>query len=321
MIRSMQKELTVRQARPEDLEGIIDLFLTSLGTEGGVPTIRFWKWKHVNNPFGESPVLLALDDEEIVGLRAFMRWQWQYKGKTYPAFRAVDTATHPDYRGRGIFKKLTTQLVDKIIKDEPHSFIFNTPNDMSRPGYLKMGWEILGKPELRIMAIPPLPGRRNIIEPSDEVIERVISKHTFDKNYVHTNYSPEYVTWRYREVPDLPYYLCHMQDDNGEVIVAFEIRQKKWKECRICDVFFYGSSAKKLFKKALYAIASTYKPAFFGFINTTEIRSLISFPLIPVDAKKYAPQITIRQTGDEKIFKDIRRRERWNPTIGAVSLF
>lgn len=317
----MQKELTVREGQPEDLKGIIDLFLQSLGTEGGVPTAKFWQWKHVNNPFGESPVLLALDGEKIVGLRAFMRWQWSVNGNTYPAFRAVDTATHPDYRGRGIFRKLTTQLVDTIVKEEPHSFIFNTPNSMSRPGYLKMGWEILGKPELKVMLIPPIGGNAKINSPSVADIERVVHNTKYDNSHIHTKFSPQYVEWRYLSVPDLPYHLCHMRDDTGEVIVAYEIREKKWKECRICDVFYFGPSAKKLFKKAVYSISAAYKPAFFGFIASPELKPLLDFPLVPFNAKKYAPVMTIRETGDKKIFQDIRHVERWNASIGALSLF
>ena len=41
-----------------------------------------WRWKHVDNPFGRSLVLLARDDAtgEITGLRAFMAWQYLVGG-------------------------------------------------------------------------------------------------------------------------------------------------------------------------------------------------------------------------------------------------
>ena len=54
--------------------------------------------------------------------------------------RAVDTATHPDYQGRGIFSRLTLHAIDELRADGV-AFVFNTPNDQSRPGYLKMGWQ------------------------------------------------------------------------------------------------------------------------------------------------------------------------------------
>ena len=49
------------------------------------------------------------------------------------AVRAVDTATHPDFQRRGIFRNLTTTALDELAASGV-DFIFNTPNDKSRPG-------------------------------------------------------------------------------------------------------------------------------------------------------------------------------------------
>ena len=62
---------------------------------------------------------------------------------TCQAIRAVDTATHPGYQRKGIFTKLTTAVLDYAQKDEI-AFVFNTPNQQSLPGYLKMGWHKVG---------------------------------------------------------------------------------------------------------------------------------------------------------------------------------
>ena len=69
--------------------------------------------------------------------------------KVYRCLRAVDTATHPEHQGKGIFKKLTLQLIDEAAK-QGYDFIFNTPNAQSTPGYLKMGWKRWGKVPLWI---------------------------------------------------------------------------------------------------------------------------------------------------------------------------
>jgi GNAT superfamily N-acetyltransferase len=50
----------------------------------------------------------------------------------------------PDYQGRGIFTRLTLHAIDELAR-EGVAFVFNTPNDQSRPGYLKMGWEVVGQ--------------------------------------------------------------------------------------------------------------------------------------------------------------------------------
>src|SRR5690349_5445137 len=138
-----------REATEADIPSIVDLLKLSLGESLMPKSEAFWRWKHVHNPFGSSPVLLALDGEKLIAVRAFMRWEWRQGETIYKAVRAVDTATHPDYQGKGIFRKLTLQLVD-LCKQEGFHFIFNTPNKVSKPGYLNMGWQTNGKMPIRI---------------------------------------------------------------------------------------------------------------------------------------------------------------------------
>ncbi len=40
----------------------------------------------------------------MIGFRTFLRWEFEDAGRVVRAVRAVDTATHPDHRGRGIFR-------------------------------------------------------------------------------------------------------------------------------------------------------------------------------------------------------------------------
>lgn len=135
--------MNIREANPADIPEIVKVLKASLGEELPVSEVT-WTYKHVNNPFGASIVLLAEEDGDIIGVRAFMRWQLSLGEQVLHTYRAVDTATHPDHRGKGIFKKLTLKAVD-IAKERGHHFIFNFPNDQSRPGYLKMGWQKSGK--------------------------------------------------------------------------------------------------------------------------------------------------------------------------------
>ncbi|MCZ7631249.1 MAG: hypothetical protein M5U19_20355 [Microthrixaceae bacterium] len=50
----------------------------------------------------------------------------------------------PSGRARGIFTKLTLGAIPDLRADGVGA-IFNTPNDKSRPGYLKMGWSTVGR--------------------------------------------------------------------------------------------------------------------------------------------------------------------------------
>jgi GNAT superfamily N-acetyltransferase len=147
--------LTIREAADGDLPAVLDLLQASLGWVPDDEYARFFAWKHHESPFGRSPAWVAVDEtgdgERVVGFRTFMRWQFQRGDATVDAVRAVDTATHPDYQGRGIFSRLTLHALDEL-RASGTDFVFNTPNDQSRPGYLKMGWQLVRK--LPVAATP-----------------------------------------------------------------------------------------------------------------------------------------------------------------------
>jgi GNAT superfamily N-acetyltransferase len=141
---AMDDELVVREATDADLPQVLTLLQSSLGWVPDEQYAAFYRWKHHENPFGRSPAWVATDGDRIVGLRVWLRWRFVSGGRTWDAVRAVDTATHPEYQGRGIFRLLTTSSLE-VLREQGVAHVFNTPNDQSRPGYLKMGWEEIGK--------------------------------------------------------------------------------------------------------------------------------------------------------------------------------
>jgi len=146
--------LELRRATDADLPAVLELLRASLGQESEHHE-AFFRWKHVENPFGPSPSWVATDDNRIVGFRTFLRWEFASAGRVVRAVRAVDTATHPEYQGRGVFRALTLRALDEL-RAEGVEFVFNTPNEQSRPGYLKMGWREVGR--LRVGVIPTTAG-------------------------------------------------------------------------------------------------------------------------------------------------------------------
>src|SRR5688500_14713579 len=102
--------MEIREATLTDIPDIVSLLRISLGEKLLPKSEDYWRWKHINNPFGTSPVIIAKADGQIVGVRAFMRWAWESKSGRLEAVRAVDTATHPLHQGKGIFSKLTKGL-------------------------------------------------------------------------------------------------------------------------------------------------------------------------------------------------------------------
>lgn len=139
--------LTIRRATSKDRPQIIKLLAASLGRESDPRFEELYSWKHEDNTFGASPSWVAYDGDTLAGFRALMRWEFKRDDEVVQCVRAVDTATHPDYQGKGIFTRLTLHGLDELSR-EGCGFVFNTPNEQSRPGYLKMGWSVVGQPHV-----------------------------------------------------------------------------------------------------------------------------------------------------------------------------
>jgi GNAT superfamily N-acetyltransferase len=139
-----QPPLDIRPATLADRDEVIGLLQRSLGSDGDPRYPELFAWKHDENRFGTSPMWVATDAGRIVAFRALMRWEFVRGGAVLRAVRAVDTATDPDYQGRGLFRTLTMHGLEHV-QAEGVDFVFNTPNTQSRPGYLKMGWREVGR--------------------------------------------------------------------------------------------------------------------------------------------------------------------------------
>lgn len=145
MAAAVDRPIEVRPAEAADGAAVLELLSASLGWSTDAHFRAFFTWKHEESPFGRSPGWVALDGDEVVGFRTFLRWEHEGPdGTTHRAVRAVDTATRPTHQGRGIFRLLTLQALEDL-RAEGTDLVFNTPNDQSRPGYLKMGWTAVGR--------------------------------------------------------------------------------------------------------------------------------------------------------------------------------
>jgi GNAT superfamily N-acetyltransferase len=206
MTRSRQ--LSVRGTSPEDADRIVDLAGRSLAWAADDRDRAFFRWKHHDNPFGASPGWAAFDGDRMVAFRTLLRWELRRDGERLALVRAVDTATDPEYQGRGLFRQLTTEAVDALT-DGGVDAVFNTPNDQSMPGYLKMGWQVLGRPTLMVQPTSPSAAVRmlrarvaadkwslpvSVGVPAVEVLPEVVVPPVEGWS---TSRTREYLVWRY----------------------------------------------------------------------------------------------------------------------------
>jgi hypothetical protein len=96
---------------------------------------NYFQWKFRDNPFGESLHVIAVNQGRVIGSRVF--WRLDIEG--YEAYQCVDTSILPEYQGKGLFKSTVLKALD-IIGDK---LIYNYPNELSGPAYIKSGWKVV----------------------------------------------------------------------------------------------------------------------------------------------------------------------------------
>ena len=330
--------MQLRPALPTDKPAIIELLRKSLGESMIPKSEALWNWKHEQNPFGPSFVLLAEENSNLIGLRAFMQWKWQWNGNIYRAIRAVDTATHPDHQGKGIFKKLTLQQL-QICKQEGVHFVFNTPNEKSKPGYLKMGWVEQGRLPLKFKILRPVsiayskffkkqPGVPEDDLPSVDSwpIDLVkLSRQVDNANLLSSKISTEYISWRYEKNPLFKYQYF---TDHENFLMITRIKKHSFaQELRIVEFLLLNSSAdKRKLNREIGRQASRFcKANNIDFISMSGLQYNVDkscfkwMGLLPV--KALGPTITLKDLNMNEQFQDLLQINNWSYSLGDLELF
>jgi GNAT superfamily N-acetyltransferase len=270
--------ITVRPYTDADEAATLEVLAASLGGgPAGRRTSEFFRWKHHRSPFGRSFILVAEAEERIVGVRALMRWRFEADGHVVRAVRAVDTATHPDWQGRGLFTRLTLEAIERLRSDT--DLIFNTPNPKSLPGYLKMGWQVVGKIPVAVKVRRPvrfvlhLRSLNTSASPrtSRPAFEDLSVSEALDRPGIGelveersrarglaTPLDVPYLRWRYASAPLLDYRAVvegHGEDVSGLAIFRVRSRGALW-ESTVCELIARPDDAPTC-RRLLRRVAST----------------------------------------------------------------
>lgn len=267
----------IRPYRDSDEPEILALLARALGpgpVGGRIP--EFWRWKHLDSPFGRSFVLVAETEGRIAGVRPFMRWRFRSAERDFNVVRAVDTATDPAEQGKGIFSRLTLAALDGLRDDI--DFVFNTPNGKSGPGYIKLGWQDVGAMPVRIRVSRPLRFARRLRQLDREIydtpdlavraprvdevlgdpLERLLADSVDqEERRLRTPKTVDYLRWRYAAVPRLQYYAIHTEDSAGPTGLAiFRVRARgTLRETALAEMFVRPGDSRTA-RRLLKAVAA-----------------------------------------------------------------
>lgn len=328
-----EPEIEVRLARESDLPRVVAFVRLCLGA-GSVPRSQeFWRWKHERSPFGRSPVLLAEARGELVGLRAFLRWRLCSGGRDVEAVRAVDTATHPDWRGRRIFSRLTRELVAREA-ERGTALVFNTPNRSSGPGYRKMGWSRVGRAPALVR--PVLWRRRGHSRPGclasvksllelpwlDELLATVEAGRADDR--FRTAGDREYLRWRYGEIPGIEYRALWSGEGRDAVAAVVRSRRRgRFREVVVSELLVpAGNEPISAAAWLLDRLASTCEAHYVAAVvspGTPERAAARRAGFLPVPAA--GPSLFVRQLTAVSETPDPMLLASWRFSAGSLEIF
>jgi GNAT superfamily N-acetyltransferase len=318
-------ELIIRRATPDDEPQVLQLLAESLGWLPDGDHLMFFRWKHQENPFGRSPAWVAVDGDRIAGYRTFLRWRFLSGGERVSAVRAVDTATHPEYQGRGIFSKLTLRALEEM-REEGVAFVFNTPNDQSRPGYLKMGWRLVRtlpvgfRPRnpsaaVRLLrarvpagkwSLPTKAGIPALDAAQDDHLDQLLASTPDDG--MRTDRSREYFAWRYG-LPALAYRAMPLGDSIADGVVFFRLRRRGPAiEAAICDVLLRTDASRQL----RHAVTRILRTTGADYAVSLDTRLGAGFLRLPIPG----PTLVWRDLAET----EMRPADSWDLALGDVEL-
>jgi GNAT superfamily N-acetyltransferase len=335
-----QTVLAIRPYSDVDEPGVLDLLGQAFGTwphgfPRATPTEVF-RWKHLENPFGRSVMLVAEADGAPVGFAAWLRWRMRAGERTYEALRAVDVAVHPAFQRRGVFAALLSQATKQFPADA--AFTLSSPNRLSRAGALGIGARKVHviplfvrvptpvRSTVRWLAAghPPAPaGDSQPVEQAESAhralsdgtdIAALLSQLTPPATRLHTVHDLEYLRWRYGDVGGYRA-VREFQDSRLTGLAVFRVRARgRARVTNLCELLVREgdhSSARRLLGRVAAATAADFVVCHFAPGSTARRAALrggfirAPFGLLP----------TVRRLKDG-VVPDPSAREAWALTLG-----
>lgn len=217
-------------------------------------TSEYFDWQYRNGPYGIATILLAKDDDDsIIGIEPILPMKLYVNNKVTLSSLSCNSVVDPDFRKRGIFSRLVSNIL-KIIEKKEISTIYGIPNIKSYNIFMRNGFDEINQLPLLIKPLKfskyfshPTKGLIRLIEIffkvkngksdielfSGEInsdFEKII-KNLSNRVSILQKRDKEFLQWRYRDNPAKKYDI-HVLKENTQlkgyiVTTVAELKEKK----------------------------------------------------------------------------------------------
>src|ERR1700761_499619 len=147
--------LAIRPAgtAPAQLEAYSRLLNASFATDRFNAAALAWRYR--DNPAGQVVGADAWDGERLAAHYVTCPLEARIDGRVVKGLLSLNTATHPDYQGRGLFTTLA-EAAYAAGAAAGYGFVIGVANANSTPGFLrKLGFQDVGRLEAGVLATLP----------------------------------------------------------------------------------------------------------------------------------------------------------------------
>lgn len=299
----------------------------------GVDPSEFFRWKHLENPFGPSLLSVVEADGEVIGFAAGLQWRVRVGDRVLKAMRGCDVGVHPDFRGRS----LAVELIQETQRRFPSDLAvgFTSPNQQSLSGMRRAGRRRAG--DLRVFVRPTRPLRSTLRRafgrpaPAGEItlqaetvaealadseqVTGLLERTPVRGDAVTTARDLSYLRWRYGTLPG---YRAARIEAGGRLggLAIFRVRSRgSATVTRICELLVADGDAevrRRLLRAVRRAAPTDFVSAAFasrraalrhGFVPAPRGRMLMVNPLRP-----------------DLLPEDPTRRESWTLSLGDLEI-
>lgn len=249
----METDLIIREYSNDDIVNILELLNKNLKGQQHLNIkrdVNWWNWKYENNIFGKPIITVAEYKGKIIACRPFWPWRLNIRGKIINCYQPVDSVVDKDFRGKGLFTKLTSNSLLEVSKKT--DLIFNFPNEQSLGAYLNLGWSYVGKLEWYVKIKKVMRSCKQLmnqtgydsikLQENDKISEQKINqiREIYEFNGVFkTNITKEFLKWRYLQHPQLNYGMnLIIESKNKQFTYVFIINENDYgRELVVLDYF------------------------------------------------------------------------------------
>ncbi len=148
---------------PRNLAELQEIYRLSFGAEGAP---SYFQWKYLDNPAGHASAFVARHKGHIAAFYGIIPEHYLIDGARRTIHQSMDTMTHPDHRGKGLFLKLARATYADLEERTGELHIIGYPGPTSIHGFVKrLEWRCLA--EMRYHFIAPLMARTASLFHSD----------------------------------------------------------------------------------------------------------------------------------------------------------